>query len=141
MACNADGFVFLQFTRAMQAVEQRTGQRWAGFRDSAFALNLYVQRMLKGLARKTPRGKRFNKRMAGVRVSVENAFAEVMNQWGFVSARKMQKLGSMPVAKHVACAFLLHNCHGILQGNQASCMFGHDLCAGLSLQTYIDKCG
>ncbi len=117
----------------------RTGRLWIGFGDSAFALNLYVQRMLKGAARKTPRGERFNAQMASVRVAVENAFAEVLNRWAFAGTKRLHKLGSMPVGKHTAIAFWLHNCYGIFYGTQAAVMFGNDLRAGLTLDSYMAK--
>jgi hypothetical protein len=43
------------------------------------------------------------------------------------------------VGKHIDVAVFLHNCYGILYGTQASCMFGHELRAGLTLQTFLAK--
>ncbi len=128
-----------QFTERMRDVHGRTGCLWIGFGDSAFALNLYVQRMLKGAARRTPQGERFNAHMASVRVSVENAFAEVLNRWAYVGVKRLHKLGSMPVGKQTVVAFWLHNCYGILYGTQAASMFGNDLRAGLTLDSYVAK--
>ncbi len=71
--------------------------------------------------------------MAGVLVSVKNAFAELLNRWRFIGTKCLQVLGSMPVGKHVGVAVLLHNCYGILYGTQASQMFGQELLAGLTL--------
>eukprot|EP00961_Rhodomonas_salina_P040059 538358-Rhodomonas_salina.1 len=89
------------------------------------------------MARWTPQGMCFNKRMARVRISIENAFTDVLNKWAFVGYCCLQVLGSMPVAKHLHVAFFLHNCAGIFYGNLASTMFGHDLQAGLTLDLYI----
>eukprot|EP00961_Rhodomonas_salina_P254576 3440059-Rhodomonas_salina.1 len=112
----------------MQDVHTRTGTVWIGFGDSVLALNLYVQLMLKGAARRSVRGQRFNRRMASVRISVENAFAEVLNRWQYIGVRLLQKLGSsMPVGQHNVVGFFMHNCYGILYGMQASVMFGNDL--------------
>eukprot|EP00961_Rhodomonas_salina_P130106 1751967-Rhodomonas_salina.2 len=78
------------------------------------------------MAWRTQQGKRFNDAMAHVRVSVENAFADVLNKWGFVGHRHMQVHGSMQVAKHMHVAFFLHNCFGILYGNMVSRTFGQE---------------
>ncbi len=63
--------------------------------------------------------------MAGVCVSVENTFTELLGLCRFVGTKLLQVLGSMPVGKHIDVAVFLRNCYGILFGTQASCMFGH----------------
>eukprot|EP00961_Rhodomonas_salina_P061199 821711-Rhodomonas_salina.1 len=65
----------------MCEVHARSGRRFIGFGDSAFPLGMYMQCMLKGMVRRTQQGKRFNDAIAHVRVSVENAFADVLNKW------------------------------------------------------------
>ncbi len=88
----------------LQTVPVRSGRVWALFGDSAFGLSLFVQRMLRGAAARSPAGCRFNLWMAGVRVSVENAFAELLGRWRFVGTKRLQVLGSMPVGKHIDVA-------------------------------------
>jgi hypothetical protein len=122
-------------------VYDQTGQVWALFGDSAFGLSLYLQRMLRGAAARSDAGRAFNRKMASVRISVENAFAELLNRWRFVGVRRLHVLGSMPVAKHVHVAVMFHNLYGIFYGTLASTMFGHQLRAGLTLETFIAKAG
>ncbi len=129
----------VQVPAKLQQVHQDTGRVWCLFGDSAFGLSLYMQRMLRGAAARTAAGKRFNAQMASVRVSIENAFAEVLNRWRFVGVKRLQVLGTMPVAKHVAVAVMFHNMYNILYGSQAVCMFGPALRAGLTLERYVDK--
>ncbi len=88
------------------------------FGDSAFALSRHVQRMLRGMARRTARGKKYNRTMGRVRVTIENAFAGVLNSWGMVGHKRINRLGSMPLAKHMSVAILLYNLQGIWYGNQ-----------------------
>ncbi len=120
-------------------VHNCTGRIWSLFCDSAFGLSLYTQLMLRGAAARTNAGKRYNARMASVSIAVENAFAEVLNRWKFVGVKRLHVLGSMPVGKHMAVAVLFHNVYGIFYGSQASCMFGHELRAGLTLDTFMSK--
>ncbi len=112
---------------------------WSLFGDSAFGLSLYTQHMLRGAAARTAAGRRYNARMASVRISIENAFAEVLNRWKMVGVKRLHVLGTMPVGKHVAVAVMLHNMYSILYGSQAACMFGPALRAGLTLQGYVDR--
>ncbi len=60
----------------------------------------------------------YNRCMAHARVTNENAFADLLNTWGSIGHKRTNKLGSMPLAKHVAVVCLLHNCAGIASGNQ-----------------------
>ncbi len=129
----------VQVLSKLQEVHHRTGRVWSLFGDSAFGLSLYTQRMLRGAAARTEAGRRYNSRMASVRIAVENAFAEVLNRWKFVGVKRLHVLGSMPVGKHVAVAVLFHNMYSIFYGSQAACMFGHELRAGLTLDTFMSK--
>ncbi len=95
--------------------------------------------MLRGAAARTDAGKQYNRRMASVRISIENAFAELLNRWRFVGVKRLHVLGTMPVAKHLHVAVLLHNMYGICYGGQAANMFGQDLRAGLTLHAFLQK--
>ncbi len=77
-------------------MHDQTGRIWALFGDSAFGLSLYVQRMLRWAAARSAAGKAFNHSMAAVRISVENAFAELLNRWLFVGVKRLHVQGSMP---------------------------------------------
>ncbi len=128
-----------QILESLSQVHEHTGRVWSLFGDSAFGLNIHLQRMLRGAAARTDAGKRFNRTMASVRISIENAFAEVLNRWRFVGVKRLHVLGSMPVAKHVHVAILFHNLYGICYGSQAANMFGQSLRAGLTMGTYLAK--
>ncbi len=120
-------------------VEARTGHRWIVFGDSAFALSRHVQRMLKGLRRRTAAGRAFNTCMASARVTIENEFARLINTWRWVGNKRKLKLGAMPLAKHFAVAAFLQNCHVILYGSQTSTAFGGELRERLTLAGYIAR--
>jgi hypothetical protein len=64
----------------LASVRQDTGAVWSLFGDSAFALNVHLQRMLRGAAARSEAGKRYNQRMAAVSISIEHSFAEVLNR-------------------------------------------------------------
>ena len=124
----------------LQQAAQRSGRSWAVFGDSAFGLDRHVHRMLRGAAKHTVAGRRYNRYMSKARVAVENAFAELLNRWGFVGHKRLNKLGSMPVAKHVKVAVMLHNCEAICYGNQATAMFGDDhLREKLTIGSYLAR--
>jgi hypothetical protein len=56
-----------------------------------------------------------------------------------VGVKRLHVMGSMPVAKHVHVAVLLHNIYGIYYGGLAASMFGHQLRAGLTLQSFLGR--
>ncbi len=112
---------------------------WSLFGDSAFGLNLHLQRMLRGAAARSAAGRRYNQRMASVHISIENAFAELLNRWRLAGVKRLHVMGSMPVAKHVHVAVLLHNLYGICYGGQAANMFGQHLRAGLTMHAFLAK--
>ncbi len=129
----------IQMLDALRIVHQETGRIWSLFGDSAFGLNIHLQRMLRGAAARSDAGRQFNRRMASVRISIENAFAEVLNRWRFVGVKRLHVLGTMPCAKHVHVAVLFHNLYGICYGSQAANMFGQHLRAGLTMHTFLAK--
>jgi hypothetical protein len=124
---NSPCFKATRLTESLQQIDENGDGKWILFGDSAFAMNSYVQRMLKGVMCKTTAGKQFNSVMAGVHVTVENAIGELLTQWGMVGHRQTNKLGSVPLAKHVTVAAFLHNCQGTLYGNQCTGLFGPHL--------------
>eukprot|EP00961_Rhodomonas_salina_P106616 1435931-Rhodomonas_salina.1 len=89
------------------------------------------------MQRRTPAGRRFNKKMGGARVSVENGFAGLLNSWGAVGHKRMNKLSAMPLARHVHVAAMLYNIEGIFYGNQMTCMFGDHLREGMTVASYL----
>ena len=123
----------------LRRMEQEGRGWWMLFGDSAFMLSRHLQRMLKGLQRRTAAGKLFNTAMASVRVSVENAIGEVLGRWGAIGHKKMNRLGAMPLGRHVSVAVFLHNCEGILYGNLCTGMFGEALRESLTLSGYIAR--
>jgi hypothetical protein len=80
MCCVLTGMGRAQMLESLQAVRQDSGTVWSLFGDSAFALSIHLQRMLRGAAARSEAGKRYNRRMASVRISIENAFAELLNR-------------------------------------------------------------
>ena len=107
-----------QIKQSLATIEQRTGNRWLIFGDSAFGLSRYLQRMVKGLHRTTREGRVYNRIMASTRVTNEQAIGELTQSWAFIAHGQTNVLGSMPLAKHVGVAAVLHNCEGILYGNK-----------------------
>ena len=99
----------------------------------------HTQRMLRGAAKNTQAGRVYNRYMAKARVSVENAFAGLLNKWGLIGHKRVNKLGSMPLSKHVAVAAMLHNVEGILYGNQITAMFGNHLRERLTVSSYLAR--
>ena len=123
--------------QALRRLELAGRGHWIIFGDSAFALSQYVQRMLRGASKRTRAGRRYNRKMARVRVSIENAIGEVLTQWGLVGHKNTNLLGAIPLAKHVSVAVFLHNVQGILYGNQCTQKFGDHLREMLSVSEYI----
>ena len=56
----------------------------------------------------------FNVLMASVRVSIENAFAKVVNLWAFVDFDKNLHLSARPIGSYSIVAVLLTNAHSRL---------------------------
>ncbi len=86
----------------LRAIRVRT-QQWVVFGDSAFALDTHVQRMLKGVRARIPRGKAFNSVMASTRVANEHAFSELLSQWGLVGHKLVLSTGSPLIQKSSSC--------------------------------------
>jgi hypothetical protein len=60
-------------------------------------------------------------------------------RWRFVGIKRLQVLGSMPVAKHVHVAVLFHNIYGIYYCSQAASMFSQHLLAGLNIHSFLAR--
>lgn len=71
-----------------------------------------------------PINKLFNQAMASARVSVENAFAKVVNLWAFVDFDKNLHLNAQPIGSYYVVAILLTNAHSCIYGNQVAKAFG-----------------
>ena len=123
----------------MLGVEQRTGGLWCVFGDSAFALSRYVQRMLKGAARYTQRGRYFNRRMGAARVSIENDFGALLAQWPFIGHKLTNQIGQMPLTRQVVVAAFLHNCQAIWYGSLLTETFDDWLRDGETVESYIGR--
>ncbi len=75
--------------------------------------------MLKGMHRHTQEGKAlFHRLMARARVSVQNAFAGLLQQWPSICHKSLNRLGKAPVDCHIVVAVFLLNMQGILYCNQ-----------------------
>ena len=123
----------------LRSIRARTHQRWVIFGDSAFALDVHVQRMLKGVRARLPHGKAFYTVMASTRVSNEHAFSELLSQWGFVGHKRVLRLGSMPLAQHMHVAVMLRNIQVIFYGSQTELAFGGSFRDTLTLRSYLAK--
>ncbi len=62
-------------------VSEQAGAVWSLFGDSAFALSMHLHSMLRGAAVSSEAGRCYNWLMAVVRISVKNAFAELLNRY------------------------------------------------------------
>jgi hypothetical protein len=61
--------------------------------------------------------------MSRVRIGVEWAFGQLIEEWGFFGLKKAQKILQAPVSNRYRVAALLTNCHSCLYGNLASRYF------------------
>lgn len=90
--------------------------------DSGYPIASHIVCPYKG-ARLSEGQVRFNLAMSKIRISVEWAFGEILQQFSFVDYKKNQKLLLQPIAKqYVACA-ILSNCRTCLYGNAVSALF------------------
>jgi hypothetical protein len=128
-----------QVIEQLREIRARTHRRWVVFGDSAFALDTHVQRMLKGVRARIPRGKAFNTTMARTRVANEHAFGELLNQWGLVGHKRVLKLGSMPLSMHMHVAVLLRNMQVIWYGSQTQLCFEGTLRESLTVQSLLAR--
>ena len=55
--------------QSLRRLDESGRGHWVVFGDSAFALDRYVQRMLRGAMRQSAAGARYNRRMAGLRIA------------------------------------------------------------------------
>lgn len=90
-----------------------------GFHDNAAILVPYPK-----TRSMDPIQKRFNQSMASARVSIENAFAKVVNLWAFVDFDKNLHLNAQPIGSYYVVAILLTNAHSCIYGNQVARAFG-----------------
>ncbi len=67
-----------QMLDSLISVREQTGAVWSLF--GTFSLNVHLQRMLCCAAARSEVGKRYNWCMAAVSISIEQAFAEVLNR-------------------------------------------------------------
>ena len=123
----------------LREVYARTGRVWMLYGDSAFGVSRFFQRQLRGVQRRQPGGKRYNKIMGSLRTSIENVFAEIYNQFRHFGYHRELKVGSQALGREFVVAVFLHNCQGILMGNQASARFGQHHLAALTLSDLLDK--
>jgi hypothetical protein len=128
-----------QIVQQLREIRTRTQRRWVVFGDSAFALDAHVQRMLKGVRARIPRGKAFNTAMARTRVANEHAFGELLSQWALVGHKRVLKLGSMPLSMHMHVAVMLRNMQVVLYGSQTELTFGGSLREPLTLQSLLAR--
>jgi hypothetical protein len=70
-----------------------------------------------------PQHKRFNKRLASVRIAVEQAFGLTQNLWTRGAFPEGLQSGSSPVAAYFITAILLTNCYTWMRGSQNSRRF------------------
>lgn len=125
----------VQILAVMREVYHRCGIPYLIFGDSAFPLNMHMQRMLKG--RLDKESKCFNALMARHRICIENVFAEIYQNWGFTSHHLTHKLGSELVGEMYLVATLLQNCKACCEGNQMAAQFGMDLLCEMDLQRFL----
>jgi len=76
----------------------------------------------------------FNKVMSKMRICVEWEFADLYNQFAFISFKQNQKLYLQPVAKYFIVSTILKNCKTCLYGSQTSQYFQ---CDPPSLEQYL----
>jgi hypothetical protein len=63
-----------------------------------------------------PAQKAFNRRLASVRIAVENSFGETQQQWTYTHFAEGLRPGFQPVAAFYATAILLQNCRTCIRG-------------------------
>jgi hypothetical protein len=90
--------------------------------DPAYGVNDFIFCGFKGNTSAIE--KEFNKKMSGVRQSVEWSFGRMKILWAFIDFKKNHKLLLSPVGKVMNVAMLLTNCHTCyFGGNQISMYF------------------
>ena len=78
--------------------------------------------------------RKFNVRMAMVRISVEWSFGKIGELWPWFSMARSHKLGRAPVGKRYLVAALMCNVHTCLYGSNTSRYFD---CPSPSLESYL----
>ena len=124
----------------LEQIAEELGEDFSCFGDSAYPLNRFVQRILKGPA--TGEGltaweRRYNALMARFRIIIENVFSVCDQYWGILRDRKNLRLGSMAVGKLFPLAVLLYNIRTILYGNNIVSYMGEEVLMRVSLREYL----
>jgi hypothetical protein len=68
----------------------------------------------------------FNKHLSSIRISVENFFGQVMEQWKYLGYRTGLRIGQSPVASSFEVGVLLSNCYTCMYSNTIGSRFGID---------------
>ena len=124
----------------LEDISRELGQDFIAFGDSAYPLNRYMQRILKGPA--TGEGltaweRRYNALMARFRIIVENVFAVCEQSWGILRDRHNLRLGNQAVGKLFPLAILFYNIRTILYGNNIVSYMGEDVLMDITLSEYL----
>eukprot|EP00961_Rhodomonas_salina_P074986 1006924-Rhodomonas_salina.1 len=85
------------FIDSLRDYEQRSGKRYALFGDAIFATTCYFHTMLKAQQKFSPEGDLYNKRMAHLRVGIENEYDTLTQHWKYLSWKRELRAGSMLV--------------------------------------------
>ena len=93
-----------------------------GYGDPAYKRGAWLAGPHKGKCL-TGDQRRFNVKMSRLRIGVEWAFGQLIEEWGFFGLKKAQKIQQAPVSNRYRVAALLTNCHSCLYGNLASGYF------------------
>ena len=91
--------------------------------DTAYPLRIHLQTPYRNGINFTPQQHLFNTSMSNVRVSVEWAFREIVQNWGIFDSKRKLKIGLSAVAKFYLVATLLRNALTCFYGSQISTYF------------------
>ena len=127
--------MLLQILDMMKVVYDQTGKAYVIFGDSAFPLNCFMQRMLKG--RLDERSRRFNALMARYRICIENVFAQIFQFWGYTSHHLGLKLGLQNVGEIFLVTAFLQNCKLCFHWSQMASQYGYTGLLQMPLQRFL----
>ena len=120
-------------TELLPALSRRLGETFCIYGDPIFARSIYVQKGYPEVEM-TWRQRAFNKAMNSARVSIENCFGSIVQQWAFLDFKRTHKLlWTRPGLAYMNAQFLA-NCINCLRPNQISQKFQ---CAPPSLREYL----
>lgn len=94
------------------------------FRDSAYQSCYKVRTPLRRYRQLSAQELRYNQLLSSDRISVEQVFGRVLQQWHFNCLKSLHKLGLSPIGLHYTVAVLLTNCYTCLHGNAVSSRYG-----------------